>query len=457
MRLIPYRIRTLKMLSILISIIILIVGIGCLFLLDNNTRRFQVFYNNDQTQIKIEYRKNISDAINFVKIFMNEYDKIIEQEVSIKFKNQLKLVQKGFVGVKIVISSFGEALLYFFPNDQNEIIIDIIDFPVQPAFTYGFIDINNPKENIDLQKVKIHVPLPDAIKQYKAESGWMKFSCEEDDGGILFVGRGSGKLILKNTHKIASMPNHTILGLINTVIFDNSSQHYIDVHGKAGRHEYNIEGLLLIISENTFDWSFNVAKKIGGNLAEMDIKDLFTNSEFFRLSLAEEQLRPKAEIIAQKKARSEKDTTFAYPLWEFKKDFLELKKDAEQIGIEISFIDELLVDTSLKNHDGILFRYYSNSKGFMLQWATMNLIFLIILAALTLIKVNGLPVLSFATQIFSNLSLNISIITLLILANGYVFTKKPEGLTIDYWVLPTLLFLSCIAWITTTINLNPKV
>ena len=187
-------------------------------------------------------------------------------------------------------------------------------------------------------------------------------------------------------------------------------------------------------------------------MAEIEIKTLLIKSEFFRLSLADKKLRPKAEDIIQKKTRSEKDKSYQYPLWEFKKDVFELKKEAKQVGVDISYVDELLKETSQKTESGTLFVYYQNAKGFMLQWSLMNLCFLVILAALTFIKYGNTPLLILATKFLSVLGTNLSIILLLTVTNGWVFSRKPESLTVMYWVLPCILYISCIVWSVTIVN-----
>jgi hypothetical protein len=202
----------------------------------------------------------------------------------------------------------------------------------------------------------------------------------------------------------------------------------------------------MISSENTFDWSFQTAKKLGRDMAEIEIKTLLTKSEFFKLSLADMKLRPTVEAIIQKKARSEQDKSYKYPLWEFKKDVFDLKNDATQIGIDSSYVDELLKESSLKPESGTLFFYYQNGNGFMLQWSLMNLLFLIILAALTIIKYGDVSLLVMANKAVSVLGTNLTIISLLTIANGWAFSRKPESLVVTYWILPFILYLSCTAW-----------
>jgi len=414
---------------------------------NHNALGYKVIYNYGPKHSKNDYRENVNGGVKFIKILVREYTRVIDREVHKKFKGEFQFLKQESVGAKLVISSFGESLIYVFPYVQNEVIIDCIDFPVQPALAYGLIDLNNPKKEVNLRKVDLKIPLPEAINKYNSEPG--RITITEGGGGAVF---SSAKLVFENVHKVFSFKRQTILGLMNRITFKNSSQHYVQIYGRPGYHEFNLQGLLMISSESTFDWSFQIAKKLGMEMAEIEIKDLLTKSEFFKLSLADKKLRPKAEDIIQKKARSEKDKSYQYALWEFKKDVLELKKDAKQIGIDSSYVDELLKEPSLKATDGTLFAYYPNARGFMLQWSLMNLLFLVILAALTLIKYGDIPLLVLATRAFSVLGTNLSIISLLTIANGWVFTRKLESLTVAYWVLPCILYFSCIAWAVTIVN-----
>jgi hypothetical protein len=169
---------------------------------------------------------------------------------------------------------------------------------------------------------------------------------------------------------------------------------------------FNIKGLLIISSENTFDWTFEIARKIANQMVELEIKDLLTKSEFFRLSLADNKLRPIAENIIQKKSRSEKDKSYLYTLWEFKKDINDLKKEAKKYNVDSSYVDEILKDISLKPVDGTLFFYYKNEIGFMLQWSLMNLSIITILLILTHYKYRNTTLWTLARKTYQSLELN---------------------------------------------------
>lgn len=405
---------------------------------------FNIIYNHGPNYSKADYKKNVKDGVTFIKTFIIEYCKVIDQEVHRKFIGEFMLRKQDSISAKLVISSFGESLIYLFPDSQNQVFIDCIDFPVQTALAYGFINLCDPKTKVNLSKVHLKMPLPNAIKEYNSEPG--RITITEGNGGAIFS--SGGTLVFENVHKIFSFQRQTILGLMSNLVFKNSSPLYVQVYGHAGSQEINTsQGLLMLSSENTFNWSFKIATKLGIETAEIELKKLITDSEFFRLFIADNKLIPKAEGIIRKQERAIKDKSYQYPLWEFKKDVSELRDEAKHIGIDSSYVDELLKEPSLKPTHGILFAYYPNARGFMFQWVLMNFVFFSILVVLTLIqKYGNIQLLSLAMRAFSAFGINFSIIALMTIANGWVFSKKPESITVAYWIFPCIIYFICIAY-----------
>lgn len=432
------------MVSLVIIGTLIVVGLILFLWWVKMAHEYEVVYNKGSNYSQNDYHENVTDGVKFISVFVSEYKKVIDQEVHSKFKSDFQLLNKNSVGAKLVISSFGESLIYIFPNTKNKITVDLIDFPVQSALGYGAIDLNNPENAIDLSKFVLTLPFKDAMEAYNAQPGSISIG-EGFGGGFVFVGTGS--VGYNGTTKLFKFPRQAVVGfaVTHSIIFDNSTPHYVAIYGRPGHHEFPLKGPLLLSSENTFNWTFDIAKNLGKDLAEIEIKNLLTNSEFFRLSLADKKLRPKAEDIVQKRARSEKDKSYQYPLWEFKKDVFELKEEATKINIDGSYVDEILRESSLKPMDGTLFFYYPNAMGFTWQWILMNLCFLLILAVLAFIKYGDISLLVLATRAISVLGTNLSIISLITIANGWVFSKKPESLTITYWILPSIIYMLCIA------------
>ena len=440
------------MIPLLIICSVFLVGLIFYFRGSYKNHAYKITYNSGPKHSRDDYKESVADGVQFIATLVREYKKVVDREVHSKFKGEFQLHKQNSMGAKLVLSSFGESLIYIFPDSQNVVTVDYIDFPVQPALAYGFIDLNNPRHAVDLTKIEIKIPLSAAINAYRSEPG--KIIIAENFGGANVFG-GPGAVAFNDVRKMFFFDKEeTIVGFGNTsrIAFKQSSPHYLSIYKHPGSHVFNLNGLLLISGKNTFDWSYQMAKNIGAETAEMEIKELLTKSEFFKLPLADKQLRPKAEEIIQKTERSEKDKSFKYPLWEMKKDIFELRSEAKQLGIEISYVDELLKELSLKPVDGTLFFYYPNAKGFMWQWSLMNFFFLILLALLTLIRHGDTPFLMLAMRAFSAIGTNFSIIALITLANGWVFSKKPESLTVSNWILPSLLYLLCIAYYLIIVN-----
>ncbi len=118
----------------------------------------------------------------------------------------------------------------------------------------------------------------------------------------------------------------------------------------------------------------------------------------------------------------------------------ELKDEAKKFGVDGTYIDDLLKDTSLKPHRGTLLWYYPKRSGFMWQWIFVNLIFLLIIIVLGYIEYGGQPLINLIPA-YGGKYIPIVIITGV---NYWIFSKKPEELGVSYWILPGILFLLCI-------------
>ena len=442
------KIKTRKLAILLIFILVAILGSIYLISSSYHFPKFEIIYNTETVLNGFNYETNICDAIEFIKILVTEYNTIITDSVDDKFINEIQLLKMGSISAKVVISTFGESLIYLFPSNEGKIFLDVINYPAQKALSYGFIDLDNPENKIDLHEIKLHHPLSIAKHLYEYEPGNIGVGDYSylKKGWILFD-RSLGKVIFRDGKMFFFMGKEIIAGIACPIAFQCKSPKYIETRGKEGYYGFKIPGLLLISNVNTFDWADSVAKKLGDDLADTDIKALFTNSEFFRLSLADDKLKPIAEDISEKQSRSLKDENFEYPQWEFMKDFSGLKGEAKKLGIDVSYVDELYKHVSLKKHDGILFFYYNDSKSYMWQWTLMNIIFLMIFIALTFIKLKNTSLLIYAAKYSSKVLANSGIITLIISANVYVFYNRPESLTLMYWIIPFILGLLSIIWI----------
>ena len=114
---------------------------------------------------------------------------------------------------------------------------------------------------------------------------------------------------------------------------------------------------------------------------------------------------------------------------------------AAKLGLDISYVDNLLKDPSISPSDGYLFWYYKSRAGFVFQWVLVDVVLLLAIAAFLITKrwtklakwgATGL----FVALIRSSVVLGI---------NAYIFAKKPEALRVDYMILPGILLLACLA------------
>lgn len=346
----------------------------------------------------------------------------------------------------IIISTFNESLIYLFPNDKNQIFLQSINFPVQTGILYGTIDFNKPRDEVMLNKIHMKIPFQDALKYYQRERGRIILS----ESGFYFAGRGGLKF--QNCDKMFSLSAKTTIGVWQgTLEVTNSSSLFAELNNDSDSLKWNLHGPLLFSSENTFLWAQEIAANLGTEFGELEIKDLYTKSEFFLLAIAHKKLKPKAEEILQKKSRSEKDTSFQYPLWEFKKDRCELLKAAQQENINLNYVDELLACKALQPNDGQFLWYYANPRGFMWQWFLLNSIILIVLISLRFGKYNRKLIIVHILGKLSPPCGKVSFILLLLAYNGWIFHTKPSSVTLIYWLLPSLVLIaSILCWISIT-------
>lgn len=334
-----------KMAIIFLSCLLIGLGfISCIWWY-YNIPKYKIFFNNIQNHSKINCNKNVSGGLKFIDTLITQYKLVIDREVHGKFKRKFRLLTQDAIGTKIVISSFEESLIYIFPNARNQAIVDCIDFPIQTALSWGCIDLNNPERAVNLSNININIPIPEAIEKYKKEPA--KVIIEK--GSWIWLS-GGGTVIFQDVNKIYEFQSKSIMGmLVNNIGFKHSSP---KIHKN---NQYHNKGLLLISNLTKFDKSLQIARDLGRQMADIEIKELITNSKFFKLFMADKKLRPKAENIIQKQERSKKDLSFRYPIWEFKMDLSELREEAKNMNIDSSYADKLLKDSSTNIVDGSLF------------------------------------------------------------------------------------------------------
>jgi hypothetical protein len=302
---------------------------------------------------------------------------------------------------------------------------------------YDLINLNNPKYDIHDHLIKVKVPHEQALKTYL-----------ETPASIISTGPGSNYVTLQggirfiNPVKAIHFQKDAFTTFYKTNIKverDTRDPLHVEVYRTQKPHPFSIQinGALLITGETNLSHLLGVAKEIGTTLASIEIKGLISSSTFFRQALAHDELSGKIKEIQERKARSEAERNPSlYPLWEYFKDIEDLKQKAQKLGIDSSYVDNLLKDEALRPHSGHLLWYYSSLKQFTMQWAIINLSVLICLILLkhyvpNLIKIAPVE------------SPKILILMIIISINGFIIYERPKALDIIYWIIPGLLFIFC--------------
>lgn len=380
------------------------------------------------------FDQSIIEAKKFSEKLVTEYLTFLSNKVHPKFKNSFNLWQSDKKAVKIVLSTFNESLIQVFPSNKNQLIVDAINFPIQTALCFGYIDLNAPQKEIDLKRIELKVPFNQALKDYHNEPG--RINLIESGVGLF----STVDLIFENERKLFQFKEKTMVALLGSLTIINNTALFKKLHGHGDSLKFHLNSPLILVSENRFSWALEATKELGNEVAEVQIKELYINSDFFKQSLIYPKLEPKVREILQKKSHSEKGTFYKYPLWEFKKDIDELKREAKQVGLSDNDVDELLNYTPLQPKDGTLFLYYRNHYEFTLQWIIVNSV--LFFSALLLKRIKDK--ISALELIFSTISEFIGkafIPVFSLTINVWIFNKCPDSLEFYFWIIPGLIFL----------------
>lgn len=382
--------------------------------------------------------KAIQDAKTFVEELVSNYLAVVTAQANPRFRNEFRLWKTTGLGTKMILSTFSECLLYIYPAARNELIVESIDLPIQFAFLNGLIDLDRPEAPTNTSRIRLLVAPDQAQREYKAYAA----SIISSGTGVRISGKGTFRF--QNTIKMIVFQQNSIFGFYNGFVeVDNTDPGFVQAYGQPVSFRLRLLGPLLLTGERNFSWASQEASKLGKQLAEGDIQALITESEFFRLSLAHSVLKPQADAILKKTARSREDPSFEYPLWEFKRDVSDLRQQATKSGIESSYVEELLKVSSPKV-DGTLFWYYPNLTAFTWQWMAANLFILLILVLLQAIKASDGPVWHLIRPILMSWLGEKLLFAAPVAINGFIFLHKPASLGLSYWIGPGILLVLCI-------------
>ncbi len=185
-------------------------------------------------------------------------------------------------------------------------------------------------------------------------------------------------------------------------------------------------GISLLFSDsNSKDYQEKIDSLINQQL-DYEILRLYTSSEIFRKALLHPLFKKTAQRIASRKDKAQKNIE-EYPGWEFEMDINEIRDLANANGISDNYVDEMIKDPQYYPISGSLLYYYTNYLGFMLQWILIGL-FLLISSF-------------FYLQKFKNENSKNVLAAVLVAVNGWVFSQKPEMLSLVYWIVPGIVFI----------------
>lgn len=315
----------------------------------------------------------------------------------------------------------GQSLINIFSSNADELIVECTRYPVQFTFFGGLIDFRSPKVHKYFIKPE-HINIYDRVKPIFG-------TVDVRHRYYTYYGTGEPPKIYVEYPKFFS------LGKRSSVIISDIN-FITEKHLKPLISNY-INGILVMNGEENLEWFAENAEKVGRRVLISEIKNLIEHSTFFKLSLFHKKISPKAKEIKEKQNRNDTDPSFEYPLWQYKKEIVELKQIAEKEGIDTTYVDELI--TSLKPHGGFLLWHYSDFLGFMWRWTLINLILLIFLVVLAFVKFK-LP--AFNPYIYR---ISISTTTIITCINGWIFlVVRPEPLGVKYWIIPGGLLIICL-------------
>jgi len=372
----------------------------------------QVVLQSSTKRFDKDFSKEIEGTKTFAENFINSYLALIRKEIDPVFLDSFVLGNSKNFRVQAFFSSVSESFMSIEPAKNNELVIECTRYPIQMGIFAG-LDLTEPP-------IRLMSSYDEALNQYRESSVMI----ETPLNGHMAIGR----LTLSNTNpKWFGLRQNTLV-----ILYQMSLQ--LRYNDESDTLDTRIEHLGLLTGEVDFDFAIEKAKNIGRWLAESKIQSLFISSSFFREALAHKNLGPIAKVILENQSHVEKDPKFGYPFWKFQMDIESLRKEAQKFGLDVSYVDRLFKDPTIKPQDGYLFWYYKNHVWFMLQWILINF------AILAILLIERLRFKRKKIKIFEGISKSAVIITV----NGWIFHSRPDYIHFKYWVLPGLFFLICI-------------
>ncbi len=378
------------------------------FISCDNSNYNNLDYKQDTKKLKEDYSDRVNTVQIFYKSFAQSYKKVFNDSIpnftmwdSLPFGNPFK------AKLTLYLSNTRETFLNVDKEGYPKMEIKVSDLPIQLMWAYGLDTIDSP-----------HL-------SYKNLSGLLK----EYDSLDTYFNFSNGQLGIFSDITIESFQIYFDVRNNGFVVLENINLERIALERRTSL--FSIPGIGFLTSINGFEQWKDSAHELGKIIAAGDIFRLFTTSYFFRKVLANKYLQPKAQEII-KKTELNKDKGLKYPIYEFQRDINDLKETAIKHGLGPSYTDTLLqYEGSYKPKSLII--AYESYEGFMIQWIGINIL-LIICIVFFKRKQN----------LIKRKTKNISLQTIVIVINGWIFNQKPEFISFEYCLLPGFLFILCL-------------
>ncbi len=367
-----------------------------------------------KTQFSADIQIDSLMIVPFVEQVWQGYCEKVVRDVHKSFRGDFSMYPPRAINAEVFVSEADESYMFFRSADSLQIAVYAYRIPAQLAIMTGFyergivLDTNRSVDSI--------------VSAYNEQESFFKIEHGVNSATIV------GGNYVSNVPKLFQLLGKNIFLVVAGTKF------HFKVHDSIiHTQDFGIGSILN--SQNNYGWALERAPRIGEFMAEREIMELKTQSDFFRKALAHDELSGFANDMLSRKDTSD------YPLWQFEKDLDSLKKLADFYGIEDTMYSYRLLQQKVPDKsDGVLLWRYHNYVEYMVQWLLLNLLYA---AALTIAyylkrKLHGHLKL-FLMYLFS--------FAPLLAINGWAFFKMPTNMDIRYWALPGITCL-CLLYLT---------
>ncbi len=337
------------------------------------------------------------DILSLADLFIEKYNKLLKEKVHDSFIHDFYFNDNFHFNVQAIFSKSDNLLVYIERNNLNENKFHV------------YYTEENPQ--VYIQELKSSSPIN--ITPHPSQFSFLKFS------------EGTGAFITEVNYVNFPIP------------YEFEKDNYVATFNQTIKLEQpgdslitSLPGISLLLSTSTISSFQTLIDSTFENMFNFELQKKYFASEFFRKALSHPILKDIASNINERKSMAEnKDKE--YPFWEFERDINKMREIAKQNNIEDNYVDEMIKDPQYRPIAGSLLYYYGNEYAFMLQWTLINVIlfFILLLSYLIFPSSKLLPI-------------QITFSTILLVVNGWVFSKKPDLINLKYWILPSLSLLS---------------